>query len=186
MSNLAEIFRLANNRARHTRNTKQTPDFGYNLSGASMSAKAEEEFPRDAAADLWRRTLAQIPNSFARLVYLASLRDVNTGRYQHHGLSQVFGGELADHTLRQAHLRIFAEWLGGNLERQKTDLEEYLSTLDGPVARVLDNWLRLAPFAHFLPAETREVERQLYLSDLHTLLELLRREHAVASPDPEA
>ena len=30
-------------------------------------------FDRSAAADLWRNTLSQIPTTFGRLIYLASL-----------------------------------------------------------------------------------------------------------------
>ncbi len=45
---------------------------------------------RGAAADLWQRTLAQIPTLFGRLVYLCSLREQNTGRYEHFGLAQMF------------------------------------------------------------------------------------------------
>ena len=71
----------------------------------------ERKFDRGAAADLWRHTLAQIPTVFGRLVYLATLRDANTGVYEHHGLSQIFGEEEADRTLRQSHIEMFNEWL---------------------------------------------------------------------------
>ena len=45
-------------------------------------------FERGAAADVWRHTLSQIPYLYGRLAYLGSLRNANTGRYEHHGLAR--------------------------------------------------------------------------------------------------
>lgn len=144
------------------------------------------KFPRSAAADLWRHTLMQIPTTFGRLIYLASLRDLNTGQYTHHGLAQIYGDEEAHRTLRESHEQTFAEWLCYPLEQQRTELDEYLRGLDSPLQVLVESWLRFAPYRNFVPVGAREVERRLYLSDLQTLLELLRREHGVVWPDPEA
>jgi len=148
--------------------------------------KAELKLERGAAADLWRNTLSQIPTIFGRLVYLSSLRDSNSGTYEHYGLAQVFGGKEADRTLRQSHAQAFSEWLNLSLEQQKNDLEEYLSGLEEDVDAILATWIRLAPYRNLVPARAREVERQLYLSDLEVVLELLKFDHDVASPDPMA
>ncbi len=151
-----------------------------------IRGEPSDEFPRRAAADLWRHTLVQIPTVFGRLVYLASLRDQNTGQYQHHGLAQRFGEEDSDRTLRESHEQTFADWLCYPLEHQKTELDDYLSALDTPPRMVVEAWVRQTPFGGFVPSTARETERQLYLSDLEVLLELLRREYGVAFPDPEA
>lgn len=151
-----------------------------------MQSEAGAKFPRGAAADLWRHTLLQIPTTFGRLVYLSSLRDQNTGLYGHHGLAQMFGEEEADRALRESHQHAFAEWLCYPLDQQKAELDEYLSGLDGPVTVILQNWIRFAPYRNFIPAGTRDVERDLYSGDLEVLLEVLKREHGVACPDPEA
>lgn len=141
---------------------------------------------RSAASDLWRNTLSQIPSVFGRLVYLCSLRDQNSGLYQHYGLSQVFGEEEADRVLRDSHQRAFAEWLCFTLEQQKADLDLYLAGLDGNRRTILETWIRLAPYRNLTPSTAREVERALYLADLETILELLKGEYGVASPDPDA
>jgi hypothetical protein len=148
--------------------------------------EAGRTLERGAAADLWRHTLSQVPSVFGRMVYLCSLREPNTGVYQHYGLAQSFGDEEADRVLRESHQHAFAEWLCFNLEQQKADLDLYLSGLDGNRRVILDTWIRLAPYRNLIPSTTREVERQLYLTDLETILELLRSEYGVASPDPDA
>jgi len=149
-------------------------------------SRADLKLERGAAADLWRNTLSQIPTLFGRLVYLSSLRDSNSGSYEHYGLAQVFGAREADRTLRQSHTQAFASWLNLNLEQQKSDLEDYLAGLEEDIDAILANWIRLAPYRNLIPARAREVERQLYLTDLEVVLELLKFDHDVASPDPTA
>lgn len=141
---------------------------------------------RGAPADLWRNTLVQIPSVFGRLVYLSSLRDPNTDTYRHFGLAQIFGDQAADEALRTSHQQVFAEWLRFDLERQKADLDLYLVSLDGDRRVIVDTWIRLAPYRNLVPSAAREVERELYVKDLEILLELLRSECGVASPDPDA
>ncbi len=141
---------------------------------------------RGPVGDLWRNTLGQIPSLFGRLVYLSSLRDQNTGRYEHHGMAQVFGEEEANEALKDSHSKTFSEWLCYSLEQQKADLDLYLSTFETDKRTILSTWIRLAPYRNLVPATARDVERRLYLTDLETLLELLRNEYSVASPDPDA
>ena len=146
------------------------------------TTRAELKLERGAAADLWRNTLSQIPTTFGRLVYLSSLRDSNTGAYEHFGLAQVFGAKDADRTLRQSHTQVFSEWLNLNLEQQKSDLEDYLSGLEEDVDALVATWIRLAPYRNLIPPRAREVEKQLYLSDLEIVMELLKFDHGVADP----
>ena len=144
-----------------------------------------EALDRGAAADLWRHTLSQIPCLFGRLVYLSSLRNSNTGYYEHHGLALIFGEEESDRTLRECHDQAFCEWLTYGLEHQKADLDLYFSTLGTDKRTLLATWLRLAPYRNLVPTTARSAERRLYLSDLETLLGLLKDAHGVVV-DPNA
>ncbi len=139
-----------------------------------------------AAASLWRRTISQIPSLFGRLVYLCSLRDSNRGVYEHFGLAQAFGDAETDRALRFSHEQTFQEWLCLKLEAQKADLELYLSSLEGHRREILDTWIRLQPYRNLMPGAARQVERELYMSDLETILALLKSEHGVSEPDPDA
>jgi hypothetical protein len=129
---------------------------------------------RGAPADLWRNTLSQIPSVFGRLVYLSSLRGADTGAYQHHGLSLLFGEGEADRALRRSHEDSFAEWLNFTLEQQREDLELYLSALAGPRRTVVDSWIRLTPYRNLVPASSNRSERKLFLADFDALLHGLK------------
>jgi hypothetical protein len=156
---------------------------------ASMSSgkfKPEGNSPQAPAADLWRHTLARIPTLFGRLVYLSSLLGTGSGLYEHPALSQMFGDEQADETLRRSHARVFQDWLCLNLEQQKADLHEYLAELPGNPAAAFATWTNLAPYRNLVPPGAQDVERQLYMTDLEMLLELLKREFAGVSLDRES
>ncbi len=126
--------------------------------------------------DVWTKTLSQISTTFGRLAYLAGLRDQNSGRYQHFGLAQRYTENEADRVLRTSHEEIFAEWLNYPLEQQRQDLEEHLRSIEGDRKAVLRTWLTLTPYRNLIPAESRDAERLLYITDLELLLEILRNE----------
>jgi hypothetical protein len=147
---------------------------------------SSSDLERGAAPDLWRHTLSRIPSLFGRLVYLCSLRDHNTGVYEHYGLAQAFGDEEAARVLRESHMNAFSQWLCLTLEQQKADLDLYLSSLEGHRRAILDTWIRLQPYRNLLPSNVRVVERELYMTDLETILALLKNEYGVAAPDPDA
>jgi hypothetical protein len=150
------------------------------------SLRSRAGLERGAASDLWRNTLSQIPAVFGRLVYLASLRDPNTGRFEHAGLALVFGEAEADRALRSSHSQTFSEWLCFNLEQQKADLDLYLSALLDNKRMIVETWSRLMPYRNLIPSSATKAEVDLYLADFEALLALLRNEYGVADPDRAA
>lgn len=133
----------------------------------------------------WRRTVTTVPTLLGRLAYLSSLRNGNSGTYEHFGLAEKAGPAEADRLIRRSHLDVFQQWLCFSLERQKEELETYFSSLEGDRREILSNWLVLGPYAAWVPAESRDVERKLFYSDLEMVLELIRSETGVASRDPD-
>ncbi|HEV3199104.1 MAG TPA: hypothetical protein VGZ73_14425 [Bryobacteraceae bacterium] len=134
---------------------------------------------REPGTELWRRTLSQIPTVFGRLVYLASLRDAATNRYAHASLTPLLGAEDADRTLCHSHHQVFSQWIGFSLAEQKADLDEYIRETGGRKHL-------LQQYGNLVPAKARDVERQLYITDLETLVELLRYGGSGAFAPPEA
>ena len=137
-------------------------------------------------AESWRRTLSGISTDLGRLAYLASLRNVNRGTYEHFGLAERVGAAEVDALIRHSHLEAFQQWLCYSLEHQKEELETYFASLEGDRREILSNWLVLCPYAAWVPAESRDVERRLFYTDLEMVLELIRNESGVASRDPDS
>jgi hypothetical protein len=150
------------------------------------SASAPTPPVPEAYADLWRRTLEQIPTLYGRLVYLTSLRNADSGRYEHHGLTLLFGAEAADIALRDSHRRTYVEWLSLPLAAQRADLLCYMDSLEVPPARLVETWIELAPYRNLAPALAREEERILFESDLEAILSQLKGEADAAGSGPAA
>ncbi len=125
------------------------------------------------AGELWRRTLSRIPTLFGRLVYLSSLRNGNSGTYEHLGFAQRFTKADAARTLKLSHEASFADWLSFSIEEQKADLDRYLVELDEDRATVLANWRLVPPFANLIPASARQAERDLFLGDMLLVMALM-------------
>jgi len=139
-----------------------------------------------AVTESWQRTLSSIPTLLGRVAYLSSLRNVNTGSYEHFGLAQRIGDDEVDRILRRSHMTVFQEWLCFSLERQKDELEAYFSGLEGDRREIIASWLTLEPWNNWVPGESRDVERKLFNADLAVILELIRGECGVSSRDPDS
>jgi len=129
---------------------------------------------RSAQSDLWKHTLSRIPSVYGRLVYLASLRDTNSGTYRHHGLHATFGREEAVRALKESHQEVFEEWLNLSLAARCADLQGYLSALDEPTQMVVEHWLQSGVYRSYVPSTAMEAETELFCSDLDALLQIFK------------
>ena len=66
--------------------------------------------------DFTLTTLAGISGEFGRLTYMASLRDLSTGRYEHAGLAALYPDEAMQQALQLCHEQIFERVLETPLE----------------------------------------------------------------------
>lgn len=132
----------------------------------------------DVASE-FRVSLCNLKSIFGRLVYFSSLRD-ESGRYRHDGLATELSEDAADFIVRAAHEEAFLEWLSLSLERQKGDLELYLSSFAAePYTAVFLYWARIEPHRGLIPDRADEKERALYLADFEALLSLFSQRYGV-------
>ncbi len=134
------------------------------------------------------RDLSHIETSYGQLVYLAGLRNPDTGRYEHYGATSSIASALdTSRSLRRVHEQIFKEWVSYPLERKKADIELYIeSIVQVDRNELIDAWLRLTPYKNLVPASIQGPEREKHTSDFEAILGLLKNVYGVASPDPFA
>jgi len=133
----------------------------------------QEALPDPVLEDVWTKTLRGVPSEFGKLVYLASIRDPNSGIYHHYGLEQLYSQEQCHEALHRSHVEVLYRWLEKSLEEQKEDLEYYLRGVEGQLPDILQNWEVMQPYLGYPPAGINEAARLWFLSDLRIILALL-------------
>lgn len=136
---------------------------------------------------LWIRDYTLIETAYGKLVYMAGLRNPDTGRYEHYGFANSPSSLVASRTLRRIHEAVFRDWVSFSLEKKKADIELYISGItDVDRSELIDAWLRLTPYKNLVPASIQGPERQKHTSDFEAILGLMKNVYGVASPDPNA
>jgi hypothetical protein len=128
---------------------------------------------RRVIQDFTSTTLAIIPSAFARLTYLASLRDLSSGRYAHAGLTAVYPPEAVQQALEQCHEEIFERILEAPLEEQERDLRAHLKTMEPGLGVAVEHWRKLEAYRTLLPVEAPTYLKDLFCSNIRALLEIL-------------
>jgi hypothetical protein len=131
---------------------------------------------RRVIQDFTLTTLAAIPGEFSRLTYMASLRDLSSGRYEHAGLAALYPDEALQQALMLCHEQIFERVLETPLSRQEADLKECLERTPGGLCATLAHWRRMEAYRVLMPECAPGYLKELFCSNLRALLEILQEE----------
>ena len=126
-----------------------------------------------AANDLRSRTLAEIPRSLDRLIYLASMRDYNTGLYYHDGLASRFTQEVACEALADCHREAFSQLVGCSLRELVSQMQGYIDSTHTSPRDFVAAWKKLEPYRVAVPVETDPLTAQLLFSSFKIALAIL-------------
>lgn len=138
---------------------------------------------RKVVQDFTETTLARISGLFARLVYISSLRDLSSGRYEHQGLAAIYPGDAVQQALQLCHGQIFERILESPLSRQREDLRACLAGMEGGLSVAAEHWWRIESYRFLVPEEVPEYLKDLFCSNLRALLEILAEESTPAHSD---
>lgn len=133
---------------------------------------------RRVIEDFTERTLAAIPGEFARLLYVASLRDLASGRYCHEGLTAVYPEEAVQQALEHCHQELFIRILEMSLAQQEWDLRACLGSLEGNFWEVVARWRELEFYRCLVPLGIPDYLQELFRSNVRALLGLMEEERA--------
>ncbi len=128
--------------------------------------------------DVSSGTLAGFQTEYGKLVYLASLRDLASGRYVHAGLEAVYGRGDVHEGLWQAHKEICKRILEMPLAGQEPDLASCLRGFEGELGEVIAHWRELEFYLALLPFGLPHYLRTLFSSNVETLLSVLQADAA--------
>jgi hypothetical protein len=128
--------------------------------------------------------LDDLPNDLTRMLYLASLRDCNSGRYLHAQLSQKVGVEAGDHAISVCHQHIFRSLLNTPASGCALQLEEYIRYTRADRSVVLDTWLSLQAYRSTVPMHASALYCELFCLNIELALTILKDSRTWAEEGP--
>ena len=128
---------------------------------------------QQAADDLRRRSLSEFPSPLDRLIYLASMRDYNTGLYYHDGLASRFSPEVACEAMADCHREAFRQLVGCSLEDLVSQMEGYMASTHTSPTDFLTAWKGLEPYRVAVPVESDPLSAQFLFSSFKIALVIL-------------
>ncbi len=164
---------------------------------ASPEFLAPEFLPADTlanpnlATDLWADDLTNyisdsvlrtLPNDLTRMIYLASLRDCNSGLYLHPELSHQRGLHAADRAFRICHEQVFRRLLTTRLSEYVRQLQEYIRYTRGETITMLKTWKSLQAYRATVPVASPAASAELFFLNLSIALEILSQEISQLQP----
>jgi hypothetical protein len=133
--------------------------------------------------DFTLTTLEALPGPFARLVHIASLRDLSTGRYEHAGLAVLYSDAAIQQALEMCHEQIFERILESPLEQQEEELKVCFEAMASGYRQTIEHWRRMEAFRVLIPEDAPGYLKELFCSNMRALLEVLQREHSTVHSD---
>lgn len=140
---------------------------------ALSDAELKDTSPDRLTRYIGETVLRTLPNDLTRMIYLASLRDCNSGLYLHPELSRQSGLRAADRALRICHEQVFRRLLTTRLQDYVGQLQEYIRYTRGETVTVLNTWRSLQAYRATVPVETPSISAELFFLNISVALEIL-------------
>jgi len=124
-------------------------------------------------ADILRALTISLPNDLSRLIFLATLRDNNSGHYYHPEVAQRFSSEVADQAMLACHRQIYEQVVGLALEDLTDQLDAYLATVMAPKERSIESWTKLRAYRATIPMDTDPISAEIFFMKVGVAVAIL-------------
>ena len=118
--------------------------------------------------------LVKISGDLSRMIYVASLRDYNSGRYHHAGLEAHFAADAVRRALERAHFELFWKLSRLALRDLVSEVELYMATSRESIDDFLHTWRAIEPYRVAIPVGVDALAAELMISNLKLGLEVLQ------------
>jgi hypothetical protein len=133
----------------------------------------EESGDDDVAADILRALAVSLPNDLSRLIFLATLRDNNSGHYFHPDLARRFSDRVADRAMLACHQRIYKQVVALPIEDLTDQLDLYVTTVPAPRERMIESWTKLKAYRATIPIDTDPISAEIFFMKVEVAVAIL-------------
>ena len=141
--------------------------------GAIEKAPIEGSAQSVVAQDISRALNISLPNDLSRLIFLATLRDNNSGHYYHPEVARRFSEETADRAMLECHRRIYEQVVALAIEDLTDQLDVYISTVPVPRGRLIESWTKLKAYRATIPMDTDPISAEIFFMKVDVAVAIL-------------
>jgi hypothetical protein len=135
---------------------------------------AREGSGQDAVKeDVLRALRVSLPNDLSRLIFLAILRDNNSGHYYHPEVAQRFSVEVADRAMLACHHQIYEQVVALPLEDLTDQLDAYMATVSAPKERLIESWTKLRAYRATIPMDADPISTEIFFMKVEVAVAIL-------------
>jgi hypothetical protein len=134
---------------------------------------AVESGDGEVAADILRALTVSLPNDLSRLIFLATLRDNNSGHYFHPDLARRFSECIADRAMLACHRRIYRQVVALSIEDLTDQLDLYVTTIPAPRERMIESWTKLKAYRATIPIDTDPISAEIFFMKVEVAVAIL-------------
>jgi hypothetical protein len=145
-----------------------------------LTSGANRSDVQKAVEDIQLRTLAHMPRALDRFVYLASMRDYDSGLYHHDGLADQFSQEAACEALADCHREAYNELISCSLQDLVGQIEAYVKSGNTRPRDFITAWKDLEPYRVAVPVPVNSFSAEFLFSNLRIALAIV--EERLTSP----
>lgn len=140
----------------------------------TSTAVSREDFGQDAVTrDVMRALCVSLPNDLSRLIFLATLRDNNSGHYHHPEVARQFSAEVADRAMLACHHQIYERVVALPLEDLTDQLDGYMATVRAPKERLVESWTKLRAYRATIPMDTGPISAEIFFMKVGVAVAIL-------------
>ncbi len=141
--------------------------------GAVEKAPVEGSDRNVVAEDILRALNVSLPNDLSRLIFLATLRDNNSGHYYHPEVARRFSEETADRAMLVCHRRIYEQVVALAIEDLTDQLDGYIATVPVPRGRLIESWTKLKAYRATIPMDTNPISAEIFFMKVEVAVAIL-------------
>jgi hypothetical protein len=141
-----------------------------NQNGDLVESLERFQQSRAVIEDFSSQTLAAISSDFGRLYYVSSLKDSDSGRYEHDGLNSLYSENAVQAALSHCHEELFSRILETPLSEQERDLRACLGKAGDQYWDMIESWSEDRSFKDMCPEGLPDYLQDLFCSNMVALL----------------
>jgi len=117
--------------------------------------------------------LQALPNNLSRMIYLATLRDNNSGHYYYPELTRRFSAEVVDRAMLACHGQLFDRVVQLSLEDLTESLDVYMASTHVLKARFIQSWKKLRAYRATIPIDSDPISAEVFFMKVEVAVSIL-------------